>query len=172
MPLGLPKILNRTLSYNGSWKSNLDSAHSTVGSSILLTRTTRCFTPAVFANIACSLQAQSESLVIHNNSDHIMLYGYTVKDNSTNSWSTKFFSLEDIFVTHCECSLYMQTFTAFLPCLSSFFKSSFKFSFPGRNHLRKNHQIPMPHIKNDTCMKIKSTRCVFCRSKLYVGNNF
>lgn len=115
---------------------------------------------------------KSESLVINNNSDHIRQYAYTVKDNFTNSWTTKFFFLKDIFVTHCECSLYMQTFTAFLPCLSSFFKSSFKFSFPGRNNLRKNHQIPMPYIKNDTCMKIKTTRCVFCRSKLYPGKKF
>ena len=119
-----------------------------------------------------SESTKSESLVIHNNTDHITLYGYKVKDNFTNSWTAKFFSLKDIFVTHCECSLYMQTFTAFLPCLSSFFKSSFKFSFPGRNHLRKNHQIPIPYIKNDTYMKIKSTRCVFCRSKLYPGKNF
>ena len=119
-----------------------------------------------------SESTKSESLVIHNNSNHITLYAYTVKDNFTNSWTTKFFFVKDIFVTHRECSLYMQTFTAFLPCLSSFFKSSFKFSFPGRNHLRKNHQIPMPYIKNDTCMKIKSTRCVFCRSKLYAGKNF
>ena len=105
-----------------------------------------------------SESTKSESLVIHNNSNHITLYAYTVKDNFTNSWTTKFFFVKDIFVTHRECSLYMQTFTAFLPCLSSFFKSSFKFSFPGRNHLRKNHQIPMPCIKKD--MKIKSTRCV------------
>ena len=59
MPPGVPKMIRRTLSCNGSWKTNLDSAHSTVGSSILLTRTTRCFTPAVFANIACSLKAQN-----------------------------------------------------------------------------------------------------------------
>lgn len=141
------------------WKTNLDSAHSTVGSSILFTRTTRCFTPAVFANIACSLKAQKVRVQLFIINKNKRLYSYTVKDNNfTNSWTTKFFSLKDIFVTHCECSLYMQIFTAFLPCLSSFFKSSFKFSFPGRNHLRKNHQIPMPCIKKD--MKIKSTRCV------------
>lgn len=33
----------------------LTSDHSTVGSSILFISTTRCFTPAVFANMACSL---------------------------------------------------------------------------------------------------------------------
>ena len=64
-----------------------------------------------------SESTKSESLVIHNNSNHITLYAYTVKDNFTNSWTTKFFFVKDIFVTHRECSLYMQTFYS-LPTLS------------------------------------------------------
>ena len=36
-----------------------------------------------------SESTESESLVIHNNTDHITLYGYTVKDNFTKSWTTK-----------------------------------------------------------------------------------
>ena len=40
------------------WFSYLSSAHLTVGSSILFTRTTRCFTPAVLANMACSLREE------------------------------------------------------------------------------------------------------------------
>ena len=46
--------------------SYLSSAHTTVGSSILLMSTTRCFTPAVFANMACSLVCPLRSNPVSN----------------------------------------------------------------------------------------------------------
>lgn len=44
----------------------LTSSQLTVGSSILLTRTTRCLTPAVLANMACSLVCPPLSKPVSN----------------------------------------------------------------------------------------------------------
>lgn len=44
----------------------LFSSQLTVGSSILLTKATKCFTPAVFANIACSRVCPPRSNPVSN----------------------------------------------------------------------------------------------------------
>lgn len=90
--------------------SNLDLSHSTVGSSILFTRITKCLTPAVLANMACSLwrkQTNKQGLLTFQSRYTILSSEFT--------WQS-------------------------VPCLPSFFKPSFKFTFPGWYYLGKCNQ--------------------------------